>query len=253
VTPRPITDREKRLTLTAIMVVFLLSALDQTIVSTAMPRIIAELHGLEMYSWTATAYMLTSTIMVPIYGKLGDLYGRKIILIVGVSIFLLGSALCGLAGEFGDLPVLGSGMVQLVVFRAVQGLGSGALFSGAFATIADLYPPRERGKVMGLFGAVFGLASVAGPAIGGFFTDHGSTTLFGYHVAGWRWVFYVNLPLGLVSLFLLVFKMRRTNHSVGGRVDYWGAVFLVAAFVPLLLALTWGGNRFAWDSVRWRR
>ncbi|MBC7983450.1 MAG: DHA2 family efflux MFS transporter permease subunit [Candidatus Obscuribacterales bacterium] len=231
------------------MIVFLLSALDQTIVSTAMPRIIAELHGLEMYSWTATAYMLTSTVMIPIYGKLGDLYGRKIILIVGVSIFLFGSALCGLAGEFGDLPILGSGMVQLIIFRAIQGLGSGALFSGAFATIADLYPPRERSKVMGLFGAVFGFASVIGPAIGGFFTDHGTTHLFGYEVAGWRWVFYVNLPIGLISLFMLIFKMRRTNHSSGGRVDYWGAVFLIAAFVPLLLALTWGGHSYAWDSA----
>jgi EmrB/QacA subfamily drug resistance transporter len=245
-----ITDREKRFTIAAIMMVFLLSALDQTIVSTAMPRIIAELHGLEMYSWTATAYMLTSTIMVPIYGKLGDLYGRKIILIVGVVIFLLGSALCGLAGEFGDLPVLGSGMVQLIVFRAVQGLGSGALFSGAFATIADLYAPLERGKVMGLFGAVFGLASVAGPAIGGFFTDHGSTQILGYDVAGWRWVFYVNLPIGIVSLFMLIFKMKRTNVGSKGRVDYWGAAFLVAAFVPLLLALTWGGNRYAWSSTQ---
>ncbi len=250
VTQLQITDREKRLTIAAIMIVFLLSALDQTIVSTAMPRIIAELHGLEMYSWTATAYMLTSTIMVPIYGKLGDLYGRKIILIVGVSIFLLGSALCGLAGEFGDLPILGGGMVQLIVFRAVQGLGSGALFSGAFATIADLYPPRERGRVMGLFGAVFGLASVAGPAIGGFFTDHGSVHLLGHDVAGWRWVFYVNLPIGLVSLFMLFFKMKRTNFSSGGRVDYWGALFLVGAFVPLLLALTWGGHAHAWNSVR---
>lgn len=247
-TQPPITDQEKRITIAAIMFVFLLSALDQTIVSTAMPRIISELHGLEMYSWTATAYMLTSTVMVPIYGKLGDLYGRKSILLVGVSIFLLGSMLCGLAGEFGDLPVLGSGMVQLIAFRAIQGLGSGALFSGAFATIADLYPPRERGKIMGLFGAVFGLASVAGPAIGGFFTDHGSTHFMGYAIAGWRWVFYVNLPIGVVSLFLLAFKMPRTNHSAGGRVDYFGAIFLVAAFVPLLLALTWGGRRFAWSS-----
>lgn len=247
-TQRPITDQEKRLTIIAIMVVFLLSALDQTIVSTAMPRIIAELHGLEMYSWTATAYMLTSTIMVPIYGKLGDLYGRKSILMVGVSIFLLGSALCGLAGEFGELPILGSGMVQLVAFRAIQGLGSGALFSGAFATIADLYPPRERGKIMGSFGAVFGVASVAGPAIGGFFTDHGSTHLLGHAIAGWRWVFYVNLPIGIFALFLMALKMPRTNHSTGGKVDYWGAVFLIAAFVPLLLALTWGGNRFAWNS-----
>src|SRR5690349_5371312 len=231
------------------MLVFLLSALDQTIVSTAMPRIIADLQGLEMYSWTATAYMLTSTVMVPIYGKLGDMYGRKIILLVGVSIFLLGSALCGLAGEFGDLPLVGGGMVQLIVCRAIQGIGSGALFSGAFAVIGDLYPPRDRGKVMGWFVAVFSLSSVAGPTIGGFFTDHGTMEIFGQTVAGWRWVFYVNLPLGLVSLFLIMFKMHRTNAPTGGRVDYLGAAFLITAFVPLLLALTWGGNKFAWDSV----
>jgi EmrB/QacA subfamily drug resistance transporter len=250
VTVHTITEREKRLTIAAIMTVFLLSALDQTVVSTAMPRIIAELHGLEMYSWTATAYMLTSTVMVPIYGKLGDMYGRKIILTVGVSIFLLGSALCGLAGEFGDLPVLGGGMVQLIFCRAIQGLGSGALFSGAFAVIGDLYPPRERGKVMGWFVAVFSISSVAGPTIGGFFTDHGTMELFGYTVAGWRWVFYVNLPLGLVALFLIIFKMHRTNAPTGGRVDYWGAFLLITAFVPLLLALTWGGNKYAWDSPR---
>jgi len=249
VTLHPITDREKKLTIAAIMTVFLLSALDQTVVATAMPRIIAELHGLEMYSWTATAYMLTSTVMVPIYGKLGDMYGRKIILTVGVGIFLLGSALCGLAGEFGDLPLIGGGMVQLIICRAIQGLGSGALFSGAFAVIGDLYPPRERGRVMGLFVAVFSISSVAGPTIGGFFTDHGTTQIFGYTVAGWRWVFYVNLPLGLISLFLILFKMHRTNIATGGRVDYLGAAFLVTAVVPLLLALTWGGNRLAWDSL----
>lgn len=249
-TPLQITDREKKLTIAAIMMVFLLSALDQTIVSTAMPRIIAELHGLEMYSWTATAYMLTSTIMVPIYGKLGDMYGRKIILTVGVTIFLLGSALCGLAGEFGDLPIVGGGMVQLIVCRAIQGIGSGALFSGAFAVIADLYPPRERGRVMGLFVAVFSIASVAGPTLGGFFTDHGTMEVFGHTVAGWRWVFYVNLPLGMISLFLILFKMHHTNKPTGGRVDYWGAFLLITAFVPLLLALTWGGNKFAWDSLQ---
>jgi EmrB/QacA subfamily drug resistance transporter len=248
VTAHTITEQEKRLTIAAIMTVFLLSALDQTVVSTAMPRIIAELHGLEMYSWTATAYMLTSTIMVPIYGKLGDMYGRKIILTVGVSIFLLGSALCGLAGEFGDLPLVGGGMVQLICCRAIQGLGSGALFSGAFAVIGDLYSPRERGKIMGWFVAMFSIASIAGPTIGGFFTDHGTVEFFGYTIAGWRWVFYVNLPLGLASLFMIIFKMHRTNIATGGRVDYIGAMFLIVAFVPLLLALTWGGNRYLWNS-----
>jgi EmrB/QacA subfamily drug resistance transporter len=250
VTVLQITDREKKLTITAIMMVFLLSALNQHIVSTAMPRIIAELHGLEMYSWMATAYMLASTIMVPIYGKLGDMYGRKIILIVGIAIFLFGSALCGLAGEFGDLPIVGGGMVQLIVSRAIQGIGSGALFSGAFAVIGDLYPPRERGRVMALFVGVLSVASVAGPTLGGFFTDHGTTELFGHTIAGWRWVFFVNLPVGLISLLLIVFKMKRTNIATGGRVDYWGVFSLITALVPLLLALTWGGNKFDWDSLQ---
>ena len=161
----------RRITVIALVIVLLLGALDQTIVSTAMPRIVAQLKGLELYAWVTTVYLLTSTVMVPIWGKLGDLYGRKIILIWGVSIFVLGSALCGMAGEFGPLPVLGAGMPQLIVFRGLQGIGGGALFTSAFAVIADLYPPRERGRMSGYFGGVFALASVVGPVIGGFFTD----------------------------------------------------------------------------------
>ena len=150
-TSQTFTDAERRLTLAALMIVFLLSALDQTIVSTAMPRIISELNGLNLYSWVTTAYLLTSTVMVPIWGKLGDIYGRKPVLITGISIFLAGSWLSGLSGEFGT--VLGvPGMVQLIVFRALQGIGGGALFTTAFAIIADLYPPRERGKFAGIFG-----------------------------------------------------------------------------------------------------
>ncbi len=149
----------------------LLSALDQTIVATAMPRIIEELQGLSMYAWVTTAYMLTSTVSVPLYGKLSDQYGRKPILIIGVLLFLAGSALCGLSGEFGPCRCSASGMMQLVVFRALQGLGAGALMTVSFAVMADLYPPRERGKLFGLFGSVFGLATVIGPFIGGFFTD----------------------------------------------------------------------------------
>jgi MFS family permease len=152
VTEVNVTAAEKRTILTALAVVMLLSALDQTIASTAMPRIIEQLHGLSMYAWVTTAYMLASTVTVPIYGKLSDLYGRKPILVVGVVLFLIGSALCGLSGEFGDLPLLGNGMMQLIVFRAVQGLGGGALMTVSFAVIADLYPPRERGKLFGLFG-----------------------------------------------------------------------------------------------------
>lgn len=243
-----ITAAERRLTLSALIVVLLLSALDQTIVSTALPRIIEQLQGLSMYAWVATAYLLASTVAVPIYGRLSDQYGRKPVLVVGVLVFLAGSALCGLSGEFGELPVLGGGMMQLVVFRAVQGLGGGALMTCVFATIADLYAPRERGKLFGVFGAVFGLATVIGPFIGGFFTDHGTVTLFGYEIAGWRWVFYVNLPLGLVALFMILYRMPPLRRGTGGRVDYVGAALVVMTFTPLLLALSLGGAQYAWNS-----
>lgn len=245
-----VTPAEKRLILSALAVVLLLSALDQTIVSTAMPRIIEHLHGLSMYAWVTTAYLLTSTVAVPIYGKLSDLYGRKPILILGVLLFLTGSALCGLSGEFGDLPLLGGGMMQLIVFRAIQGLGGGALMTCTFAIIADLFPPRERGKLFGMFGSVFGLATVIGPFIGGFFTDHGTVTLLNHEVAGWRWVFYVNLPLGLVALFMIVYRMPALRPGGGGRVDYVGATLVVLTFTPLLLALSLGGTSYPWDSPR---
>ena len=140
------TGQQRRLTLFALIIVFLLSALDQTIVSTALPRIVQELKGLDVYSWVTTTYLLTSTVMVPIWGKLGDLYGRKRILILGICIFVLGSWLCGLSGEIAEMPLIGGGMMQLIVFRGVQGIGGGALFTSAFATIADIFPPNERGK-----------------------------------------------------------------------------------------------------------
>src|SRR6201989_2493526 len=187
------TDAERRITIIGVMIVFLLSALDQPIVSTAMPVIISQLHGLSLYSWVTTAYLLSSTVMVPIWGKLGDLFGRKPVLLAGILCFLAGSWLSGLSGEFGSLPLIGGGMVQLIVFRALQGIGGGARFTPAFAIIGDLYPPRERGKIGGMFGAVFGLSSTIGPLIGGYFTDHGTITLAGHVVAGWRWVFYINL------------------------------------------------------------
>ena len=242
------TDAERKITIIGVMIVFLLSALDQTIVATAMPVIISQLHGLELYAWVTTAYLLSSTVMVPIWGKLGDLYGRKPILLSGIGLFLLGSWLSGLAGEFGNLPVLGGGMVQLIVFRAVQGLGGGALFTTAFAIIADLFPPRERGKFAGLFGGVFGVASAVGPLLGGYFTDHGTVTLAGYTVEGWRWVFYLNLPVGLVALFMVIAKMPKLSHASKGSIDFIGATLIVAACVPLLLALTFGGQKYPWDS-----
>ncbi len=247
----PVTIRERNITLAAVMVVFLLGALDSTIVSTAMPVIIAQLDGLELYAWVTTAYLLASTVMVPIYGKLSDMYGRKPILVVGIVLFLLGSMLSGLAGEFGDLPLLGSGMVQLVFFRALQGLGGAALFSSAFAIIADLIPASERGRYQGLFGGVFGLATVLGPLIGGFFTDHGTITIAGAVIEGWRWVFYVNLPLGLFSLYLITSWMPDLHFvKKPGRLDLPGAALIVTAFVPLLLALTWGGTTYPWTSAR---
>ncbi|PVM75187.1 MDR family MFS transporter [Caulobacter radicis] len=241
------TDAERRTTLAGLMIVFLLSALDQTIVSTAMPRIISELHGLTLYSWVTTAYLLSSTVMVPIWGKLGDIYGRKPVLVVGISIFMVGSWLSGVSGEFGTIAGM-SGMVQLIVFRALQGIGGGALFTTAFAIIADLYPPRERGKFAGIFGSVFGLSSVLGPLIGGYFTDHGTVTLAGHVVAGWRWVFYVNLPLCLLSLFMILVKMPALPHQRSGSIDFLGAALLITAFVPLLLALSLGGHDIAWTS-----
>jgi len=244
-----VTDQQKRLTIIALLTVFLLGALDMTILSTAMPQIIEELDGLELYAWVTTAYMLASTVLVPIYGKLGDLYGRKKILLIGISIFLLGSMLCGISGEFGDLPLLGDGMHQLIAFRAVKGIGGAALFTSAIGIVADLFPPMQRARFMGLFGAVFGVASVIGPALGGFLTDFATVTLFGHEIAGWRWVFYANIPLGLIALAMVVFKMPSLNHASGGKIDYLGAVMLILTFVPFLLALTWGGSRYDWDST----
>jgi EmrB/QacA subfamily drug resistance transporter len=242
---RQFSEYERKVTLWGVAIVFLLSALDQTIVSTAMPRIIAELNGLTLYSWVTTAYLLTSTVMVPIWGKLSDLFGRKPVLLAGIVFFLAGSWLSGVSG---DLPILGGGMVQLVVFRAVQGIGGGALFTTAFAIIGDLYPPRERGRIGGMFGAVFGLSSTIGPLIGGFFTDHGTVQLLGHTVAGWRWVFYVNLPLGLLSLFMIIVKMPKMSHAAKGRIDFIGAALIIATVVPFLLALTFGGHTYPWIS-----
>ena len=244
------TDLEKRVTLWGVAIVFLLSALDQTIVATAMPRIIQELNGLALYSWVTTAYLLSSTVMVPIWGKLGDLFGRKPILLAGILIFLAGSWLSGLSGEFGTLPLIGGGMVQLIVFRAIQGIGGGALFTTAFAIIGDLYPPRERGKIGGMFGAVFGFSSTLGPLIGGYFTDHGTVTLAGHLIAGWRWVFYLNLPLSVLSLFMIIVKMPKMSHAAKGKIDFIGSGLIIATVVPFLLALTFGGHKYAWVSTQ---
>jgi EmrB/QacA subfamily drug resistance transporter len=245
---RQFSESERRITLTAILIVFLLSALDQTIVSTAMPRIVADLNGLAVYSWVTTAYLLTSTVMVPIWGKLSDLIGRKPVLIASIGFFVAGSWLAGLSGEFGGLPLLGDGMTQLVLFRALQGIGGGGLFTTAFTIIADIYPPDKRAKFGGMFGAVFGVASAIGPLIGGYFTDHGTVHWLGHTIAGWRWVFYINLPLSVLSLFLIVFKMPKMSHRAKGRLDVMGALLIVGTVIPMLLALTWGGQKYPWLS-----
>jgi EmrB/QacA subfamily drug resistance transporter len=240
------TAQEKRVTFFALMIVLLLSALDQTIVSTAMPRIVAELNGLELYAWVTTIYLLSSTVMVPIWGKLGDLYGRKLIMIIGIGLFVFGSWLCGLSGGFGSL--FGGGMVQLIVFRGIQGLGGGALFTGTFAVIGDLFPPRERGKYAGVVGAVFGLASVIGPVVGGFFTEHGTVDIAGVHIAGWRWIFYLNLPLSILSLFMIITRMPKSVRRYAARIDVAGAVLIAISVAALMLALSWGGHVYPWSS-----
>lgn len=242
------TPTERKVTITAVLIVFLLSALDNTIISTAMPRIVAELHGFSLYAWVTTAYLLTSTVSVPIWGKLGDIYGRKAALTAAIGVFLAGSWLSGLSGEFGSLPLVGDGMTQLILFRALQGVGGGGLFTVAYALIGDLYSPRERAKFGGMFGAVFAVASAVGPVIGGFFSDHGTVEIAGHVIAGWRWVFYVNLPLSLLSLFMVLTKMPQTAHQAKGRIDFIGAFLIILTVVPLLLALTFAGHEHGWGS-----
>ncbi|MDO8901780.1 MAG: MDR family MFS transporter [Phenylobacterium sp.] len=246
--PQVFDEADRRLTLISVLIVFLLSAMSQTVVATAMPRIVSDLSGLHLYAWATTAYLLASTVMVPIWGKLGDIYGRKPILLIGIGVFLSGSWLAGLAGEFGDLPLLGGGMIQLITARAIQGVGGGALFTIAFAIIADLYAPRERAQFSGLFGAVFGVASIFGPVIGGFFTDHGTVTLGGHVIEGWRWVFYVNVPFALAAVAMILVKMPALPPRGEGRIDYAGAALIVVGFTTLLLAITWGGQAYGWGS-----
>lgn len=221
-------QRSKMVILVGVLLSLFLSSLDQTIVSTALPRIVADLQGIELLAWVSTSYLLASTAMVPIYGKLSDIFGRKIILLFGIVVFLLGSVLCGLAGT----------MLQLVIYRGIQGFGAAALTSTAFAIPADLFAPAERARYMGLFGAVFGLSSVIGPFVGGLLTDHIS----------WHWVFFVNLPVGLVALAFIVAKLPRLHSGLRPKIDYAGAVSLLVAVVPLLLALTLDKTEHAWGS-----
>ncbi|MEU4920436.1 MFS transporter [Streptomyces parvus] len=223
-----ISPRKVRMVFLGLMLTLLLAALDQMIVATALPKIVGELHGLEKMSWAVTAYLLASTIVLPLYGKLGDLFGRKGVFQFAIVVFIIGSALAGWSRT----------MDELIAFRAIQGIGGGGLMIGVQAIIADIVPARERGRYMGLIGAVFGLASVAGPLLGGFFTDH----------ASWRWCFYINVPFGLVTLAVIAVVLKLPRPAVRPRLDVLGAALLAAASTCLVLVTSWGGTEYAWGS-----
>ena len=225
-----LSKRAKQGIVVAIMLALFLGALDQTIVGTALPRIITELNGANLYTWVVTIYLLASTVTVPIYGKLSDMYGRKPLLLIGVGLFLVGSALAGLSQN----------IEQLIIFRGIQGLGAGALFPIALATIGDLFSAKERGRYQGLFGAVFGLSSLVGPALGGWLTDTFS----------WHLIFYVNLPIGLLSIAIILLELPTIKGRPNQKIDFLGAIVFAAGIIPVLIGLTnVQSNAFATPEV----
>lgn len=244
----PHDHKNRTYTVIGIALAMFLGALDQTIVSTALPRIVSNLGGLERYTWVTTVYLLVSTLLVPLYGKLSDIMNRKTLELWSIGVFLVGSALCGTAGGGPTFAFLGDGMTQLIVFRGIQGLGGAGLFALAFIIISDLYPPRERGKIGGLFGAIFGLSSVLGPVIGGFLTDNAGVWF--PPIEGWRWVFYVNLPLGAVALWFITTRMPRLHpHDRTHQLDFVSAGLMVLGFFPLILALQLDKSQHPWTSL----
>ncbi|HEY5003646.1 MAG TPA: MDR family MFS transporter, partial [Ktedonobacteraceae bacterium] len=223
--------RQAKITITiALMLGMSLAALDTTIVGTAMPSIVGKLGGITLYSWVFSIYLLTSTTTVPIYGKLADLYGRKPLFLFGATLFLIGSAASGAAQS----------MEQLIIFRAIQGLGAGAVLPIVLTIIGDIFTLEERAKVQGLFSGVWGLSSVVGPFVGGLIVDHFS----------WRWVFFINIPFGLVSMLLLIFTLKETVERKKHHLDYLGTLTLTGSIVALLFALLQGGTTWAWTSFQ---
>jgi EmrB/QacA subfamily drug resistance transporter len=224
--PRP---EKVRLVFGALLLVMLLASLDQTIVSTALPTIVGDLGGLAHLSWVVTAYLLATTVVGPLYGKLGDLYGRKIVLQAAIVLFLVGSALCGISGS----------MIELIAFRAIQGLGGGGLMVTAMAVVGDIIAPRDRGRYQGIFGAVFGVSTVIGPLLGGFFVDRLS----------WRWIFYINLPIGLAALIVIALAFEAASARRPHAIDYLGAALLTAGLSLIVLFTSLGGTAYPWRSA----
>ncbi|AET69251.1 drug resistance transporter, EmrB/QacA subfamily [Desulfosporosinus orientis DSM 765] len=218
-----------RFIIIGLMLSSLLSAVDSTIVGTAMPKVVNDLQGMNHYTWPFTAYMLTSTISIPIFGKLADLFGRKPIYFIGVITFILSSALCGAANN----------MLQLILFRGLQGIGGGVLISGSMQIVGELFPVKERGKYMGIISSVFGFASLMGPTVGGVIADNFS----------WRWIFYINLPLGILAMIIMFWALPYQRSHQHRKIDYAGGLALIFALVPLLLAFLWAGKDYAWRSA----
>jgi EmrB/QacA subfamily drug resistance transporter len=225
----PLTGRALWTVFGALMLGMFLAALDQTIVSTALPTIVGDLGGLNHFSWVVTSYLLASTVSTPLYGKLGDMMGRKPVFLAAILIFLAGSVLAGLSQT----------MAQLIGFRALQGIGAGGLLVGAQAIIADIVPPRQRGRYMGLIGSVFAVASVAGPLLGGFLVETFS----------WRWVFYVNVPIGALAVVVVVTRLHLHTPTIRHRIDFLGAGLLAGGVSALILVTTWGGSEYPWGST----